>query len=233
MERLLEYWYVFLIVFIGFLIFFLFASLSPMLYIARGNYPKAIARMERLLNTEAYRKKPTLNIAIMFNIANCYNRMGDLRKSLGILDKIDLQRMNDPKLRFSYNLLYAANLFLLEADIEEAILMMDKAKEILYTNETFPLFALSESWKENNDKALEYLHHYQPQIKGKGKFLFSAKDSTLVYDRFTLEVENNYFIALAYLKMGMKEQAFPYLKAVGQAEYPNYYSEKAEEVLKG
>ncbi len=232
LRLLLEYWYVFVVLFIVFFIFRLFSIFKPMRYLSRGNYAQAISKMERLLHTETYKKNSKLTSSLLYNIANCYNRQGDLRKSLEVLTQIDFQKNKDSRFLYCYDVLYAVNLFLLETDIEDAISMMDKAKAILQANEIMPLLALSEGWKGNIDKAQEYLNLYKSPENGKGRLLFSLKNMTLIYDKFTYEIGNNYFIALTYLKMGKRDQAYPYLNKATQAEYPNYYTEKAKEGLR-
>lgn len=209
----------------------LYSFSNPLRLMAKGKYAQAIKQMQKTLNAFTYRHYQTLRCSMIYNLAICYNRAGDLQRSRTVLDQIDLPNLKDKKLRYGYYCLYAGNLLLLEEEPEEAVEMLDKAIIICNTLELRPLLALGESCRGNFEAALEYIKSYQTSPDKEKKIVFSVRESTLIIDAFTLKVEYNYFIGLTYLKAGKQESAAPYFKKAAEWKFDNYYSTKAKKNL--
>ncbi|AFV03500.1 hypothetical protein UNSWDHB_513 [Dehalobacter sp. UNSWDHB] len=235
MRHLLDFVYIYLcvvlVIFIGLTLLRLYSFMDPLQLMAKGDYAQAIEKMKKTMNTSAYKRNPKLKNPMVYNIANCHNRAGDLHRSLAVLDEIKLEDIKDNKLLYCYHCLYAINLLLLEQELENAGEMLDKARELYDNNELQPLLALRESCRGDFQAALKYVRNYQPPQSKKKKTVLSLKETTLIYDAFILEVENNYFIGLTYLKAGKQELAAPYLQKAAAWKIKNYYSAKAREAL--
>lgn len=237
MQQILHYWYVFVILFAGAFAALVYSVLSPMRHMIKGNYEQAIAKMRLQLVSASYSRKPLLKASLLLNLANCFNRQGSIEQSLATLAEIDLSDIDDERFLFGYYGLYATNLVLQDEESERAAHMLHKAYALLPVPEILPLLAYSEASRRNHDRAEWYLSEYlsytaSPKNATK-KFIWSVKETTLVFDEFTMAIENNFYVGMAYLKLGHEDLARTHLSLAVKAEHPNYYSAKAREVLSG
>ncbi|WP_077847081.1 hypothetical protein [Clostridium puniceum] len=97
---------------------------------------------------------------------------------------------------------------------------------------TFIIRAYFEAVKGNKEEALRYIEDYVNKEK-KRKVIFSLKKSTLVYDKFNYDIENNYFLGMTYLKLNESQLAKEYFSKASKSQYENYFSKKAGEYLEG
>ena len=86
--------------------------------------------------------------------------------------------------------------------------------------------------KGNQKEALRYIETYINKEKRR-KVIFSLKKSTLVYDKFNYDIENNYFLGKTYLKLNESQLAKEYFSKARKSQYENYFSKKAGEYLEG
>ena len=95
--------------------------------------------------------------------------------------------------------------------------------ELLNPEEAYPIRAYFEAVKGNQKEALRYIEAYINKEKRR-KVIFSLRKSTLVYDKFTYDIENNYFIGMTYLKLNEPQLAKEYFSKASKSQYENYFS---------
>lgn len=208
------------------LVFILYKWIKLIHLISSGNYLKAIDYSNALLIK--YKGKKSLTNPILLNIANCYNRTGNFQKSIEILDEIDTKNL-DKNRSFALAVAYGSNLILLEENINVIKMYFEKTLAMTKLIEYYPLFANYEVLVGNNDAASEYIEKYIHQDKHKKIKLVGG--DLFVFDKFSINIENNYSIGLYYVKIGDSNSAKEYFKKSAECKYDNYYSRKSKEFL--
>jgi len=195
----------------------------------KGEYSKAIESFKKTM------KKHGRNIkivnAMLYSISVCYYRKGDFYEVKSCLDKMDLKSCDD-NIKWGYFLLRASSLILLEENVHAAIEYYEKAVELLNPEEAYPIGAYFKVVQGNQKEALRYIETYINKEKRR-KVIFGLKKSTLVYDKFTYDIENNYFLGMTYLKLNEPELAKEYFSKASKSQYENYFSKKSGEYLEG
>jgi tetratricopeptide (TPR) repeat protein len=213
-------------IFVISLVFTLYKWIKLIRLIGSGNYLKAIDYSNALLIK--YKNKKSLTTPILLNIANCYNRMGDFRKSIEILDKIDTKNL-DGNRSLALAVAYGSNSILLEENINIIKMYFDKTLTMTKLIEYYPLFANYEALVGNKDAAAEYIETYIHRDNHK-KLLLVGKD-LFIFDKFSIDIENNFSIGLYYFNIGDSNLAKDYFKKSANCKYDNYYSQKSIEFL--
>lgn len=214
-------------VFIIILLLILIKSMNSMKLVYKGEYSKAIQSFQRII--EKYERNKKMVNAMIYNISLCLYRKGELYEAEDYLDKIDLTNCDD-NVKAGYFNLRASNLILQEKNIDLAEEYFEKATQLFNPEEGYPVRAYFETLKGNQKEALRYVKGYTSKEK-KRKFLFGFTKSTLVFDKFIYDIENNYFLGMAYLELNQPQLAKEYLTKASKGQYRNHFSERAEEIL--
>ena len=172
----------------------------------KGEYSKAIESFKKTMKKHG-RNTKIVN-AMLYNISVCYYRKGDFHEVESCLDKMDLKSCDD-NIKWGYFFLRASSLILLEENIYAAIEYYEKSLELLNQEEAYPVKAYFEAVKGNQKEALRYMETYINKERRR-KVIFSLKKSTLVYDKFNYDIENNYFLGMTYLKLNEPQLAKEY-----------------------
>lgn len=204
-------------------------SMNNMKLLSKGEYNKAIQGFEG--NIKKYERNKKIVNAMIYNIAICHYRKGEFIESKAYLDKIDSSYCDD-NVKYGYFGLQASNLIFLEENISEAEEYFKKADQLLDTEEGYPIRAYLEGIKGNSKEVLRYIESYINKEKKK-KVVFSFNKSLLLYDKFIYDIENNFHIGAAYLKLNEPKLAKEYFIKASKGQYENYFSKKAEEILNG
>ena len=217
---------------LAFLILFgsgIYNLMNPTRFLSKGMYNKAIEEFNNIINK--YKGNDRVMNAMNLNIASCYSRLGDFQRSIEYLDKIDSKtRAIDKNLTFAYSGLYVVNLMLLDREYEKIEEHLKKVVEINDLIEFYPIRAYFEALKADEKKTLDYIEKYQNRKENR-KFILSFMNTSLVFDKFTIDVENNFFIGMSYYKLNDFKSAILYLSKIINYEYDNFYSRKAREIL--
>ncbi|WP_160690946.1 hypothetical protein [Clostridium sp. C2-6-12] len=219
---------IFLFVVICMILFIIARSFNSLKLLHKGQYSKAIEGFIKTKNK--YGSNAKIVNAMLYNISVCNFRKGDFYEVENYLDKMDLKSC-DENIKWGYFLLKANSLILSGENINAAIEYYEKAVELLDPEEAYPVKAYFEVLKENPKEALRYINAYINKEKRR-KMIFDLKKSTLVYDKFVYDIENNYFLGMAYLKLNKPQLAKEYFNKASICKYENYFSKKAGEYLK-
>lgn len=195
----------------------------------KGEYSKAIESFKKTM--KKYERNKKIVNAMLYNISVCHYRKGDFYEVESYLDKMDLKSCDD-NIKWGYFALRASSLILSEENVPGAIEYNEKAMELLSLEEAYPMRAYFEAVKGNEREALRYIEAYVNKEKKK-KMIFSLKKSTLVYDKFNFDIENNYFLGMTYLKLKETQLAKEHFSKARKCQYENYFSKKAGEYLEG
>lgn len=193
----------------------------------KGEYSKAIEDFKKTMKKHG-RNTKIVN-AMLYNISVCNYRKGDFHEVESCLDKMDLKSC-DNNIKWGYFLLRANSLILLEENVHAAIEYYEKSLELFNPEEAYPVKAYFEAVKGEQKEALRYIEGYINKEKMR-KVIFSLKKSTLVYDKFVYDIENNYFLGMTYLKLNEPQLAKEYFTKARKSQYENYFSKKAGEYL--
>lgn len=218
---------IFLFVVICMLLFIIARSFNSLKLLHKGEYSKAIEGFKK--NMKKYGNNTKIVNAMLYNIAVCNYRKGDFCEMEAYLDKIDLKSCDD-NVKWGYFFAKANGLILLEENINGAIEYHEKASELLNIEGAYPVKAYFEAVKGNQKEALMYINAYFDNEKRR-KVIFDLKKSTLVYDKFVYDIENNYFLGITYLKLNEPQLAKEYFIKASKSKYENYLSKKAGEYL--
>lgn len=214
------------VVFIA-LLFIITRGMNSLNLLYKGQYSKAIEGFMKTKNK--YGSNAKIVNAMLYNISVCNFRKGDFYEVENYLDKMDLKSC-DENIKWGYFLLKANSLILSGQNINAAIEYYEKAVELLDPEEAYPVKAYFEAVKGNQKEALRYINAYINKEKRR-KVIFGLKKSTLVYDKFVYDIENNYFLGMTYLKLNEPQLAKEYFNKASKCKYENYFSKKAGEYL--
>lgn len=216
-----------LIILLFALIIILYNILKPNRLLIKGKYNRAIKHFIKI--SKKYKNNNKIKNASIYNIALCYHRMGDFASSEKYLNRLDLNVI-DNNLKWGYYKLSATNLVLLKKKGKKLQKYIDNAKNIYNLPELYPVISYVETLKKNNITAEFYINTYlnKPKIQ---KYILSFSNYSLITDNFTYEIENNFFIGLAYLKMKNNSLAMKYFQQSCNCKYDNYYSHFSEVFL--
>lgn len=202
-------------------------SINSMKLLSKGEYSKAIQGFERIIENQGKNKK-ILN-AMLYNISICHYRNGEFNKSENCLDKMDLTCCDD-NIKWGYFNLRASNLMLLEENIDVIEDYFDKAAQLFNPEEGYPRLTYFEGVKGNQKEALRYIEGYVNKEK-KRKVIFRFRNTLLLFDKFVYDIENNFFLGMAYIKLNEPKLAKEYLGKANNGQYENYFSKRAGEIL--
>jgi tetratricopeptide (TPR) repeat protein len=218
---------IFLFVVICMILFIIARSFNSLKLLHKGQYSKAIEGFKKTM--QKYGNNAKIVNAMLYNIAVCNYRKGDFCEMEAYLNKIDLKSCDD-NVKWGYFFAKANSLILLEENINGAIEYHEKAAELLNLEGAYPVKAYFEAVKGNQKEALMYINAYFNNEKRR-KVIFDFKKSTLVYDKFVYDIENNYFLGMTYLKLNEPQLAKEYFSKASKCKYENYISKKAGEYL--
>ncbi|MDR3597726.1 hypothetical protein [Clostridium sp.] len=211
------------------LLFVITRGMNNLNLLYKGEYSKAIESFKKTMKKH-WRNKKIVN-AMLYNISVCNYRKGDFYEMESYLDKMDLKSC-DENIKWGYFFLRASSLILLEENVHAAIEYYEKAVELFNPEEAYPIRAYLEAVKGNQKEALRYIEIYVNKEKRR-KVILGLKKSTLVYDKFIYDIENNYFLGMTYLKLNEPQLAKEYFSKASKSKYENYFSTKAVEYLDG
>lgn len=185
-----------------------------------GKFEEVIKIYEKLHNK--YSKYNNYKGLYFFNIAKCYYRLGNFKKSNEILKEFRIDEL-DKNYKVMYYGIYASNLALMEKDLETAYNYIKLARKIYELPEMILNQAIIERIKgiEDAEKTFEEFKDKVMNAKGSGE-----------YDSFGKEILENYLIGLYHYKSGNMESAKDYFEKTSRLPYKNYFSDTAKEFLK-
>ncbi|KNF10206.1 hypothetical protein CLPU_1c03710 [Gottschalkia purinilytica] len=194
----------------------------------KGKYDELIEKCEENLEYGRLNKKQ--KNAFINNIAVAYHRMGNFIKSKEIFDKIDTGNL-DKNLRYIYYTFKIENALLTDKYSENIEEYIKKALDIYKLSSFYPTLAYYEALHNNENKSLEYINNYINSDDSK-KSIWSFFNTSLIFDKFIYDIENNYLIGITYLELEKSDLAKEYLLKATKCEYDNYFTSKARELLR-
>lgn len=217
----------YLVIVISALLFVITRGMNNLNSLYKGEYNKAIEIFKKTMKKH-WRNGKIVN-AMLYNISVCNYRKGDFYEVESYLDKMNLNSCDD-NVKWGYFFLRASSLIFLEENINAAMKYYEKAVEIFNPEEAYPVRAYFEAVNGNKQEALRYIEVYVNKEKRR-KIIFGLKKSTLVYDKFIYDIENNYFLGITYLKLNEPQLAKEYFSKASKCEYENYFSKKSGDYL--
>lgn len=163
----------------------------------------------------------------LYGIANCYNRMGQFQVSLNYLQDMEEDKM-DNNLKAGYYVLYAANLYFLNRDLNKAEELIIKSRELLDMPESILLHALINIELGKREEANNLIELY---LKKPNEKKYKLGIYTIMYiDEFSTNVSEKFMLGLCYKKLGEEEKSKRYLTEAADCGYWNYFSDLAKEM---
>lgn len=214
-------------VFISILVFIILIDATNMIRVFKGEYSKAIQSYEKIIKKSG--KIKIIANVIIYDISLCHYRRGEFHKVEAYLDKLDLTTCSD-NIKWGYFSLQASTFMLLEENIHIAGEYLEKATQLFNPEECYPRLAYYEGIKGNQKEALNYIEGYENK-KSKRRLIISFPKVFFLFDKFIYDIENNYFLGMAYLKINKTQLAKEYLQKASKGQYENYFSKRAEEIL--
>jgi hypothetical protein len=193
---------------------------------AKGEYGKLMPIFEKTLRKRWLLR--TSRFAAIYNIAGVHHKTGRFDRSLEWLDKLSDKKLSE-NLGTAYHILYAANLLMLNKDL-------DSAEEHLMTANRLKnsfaclLFCYLYLLKDDQIEARRMIDEYLSRPRQQG--LVSIGIVTIVHDKAFVKTVSDFFLGYYYLRINEPGKAREHLLEASRCSYDNFYRAKAVELLK-
>jgi tetratricopeptide (TPR) repeat protein len=174
--------------FISFLLFEIYLrTIKPVQLIFKGQYERALALLKRNLKSFNARLSRDIKNATIYNLAYVNHQLGRFEDSIEWLDKLDSRKL-DKNLKGLYYSLYAANLLMLERDLDIAENYLDLALPLIKIVSLKLSYCYLYLLKNDTVKAKEKLEEYLEEKKRDRNFQMGMGTAYFINNDFKLLV---------------------------------------------